>query len=150
MGKLLVVAVLVLMVGSVAYCDGGPTPLGVTSRSIGGGRLNEYTPGVANGVGLNNIGLLVRMWGKVTYKNEAQSYFYIDDGCGLEDGSGQKGVRVSYDNIATSEQPFNPPARIGDYVAVTGISSTIVINNKVRPNLLPRRNSDMVTLSPGP
>lgn len=125
-----------------AHCTGGPAPLGVTSRSIGGGALNQYTPGVFEGSGLNNIGLLVRMWGKVTYKNTDDKYFYIDDGYGRLDGSGHVGVRVSYDNLALGES-FSPPDQVGDFVAVTGISSTIVITGKVQPNLRPRRGADM-------
>jgi hypothetical protein len=138
------VVILLSMAIGAAHCDAPPAPLGVTSRSIGGGALNEYTPGVSNGVGLNNIGLLVRMWGKVTFKDNANDYFYIDDGYGRDDGSGHTGVRVSYDNIAQGES-FTPPSQIGDYVAITGISSTIIINTKVQPNLKPRRGSDMTT-----
>jgi hypothetical protein len=117
-------------------------PLGVTGRTIGGGSLNAYTPGVAGGVGLNNIGLLVRMCGRVTFKDEVNKFFYIDDGYGRSDGSGHLGVRVSYDNLAVSES-FSPPSEENAFVAVTGISSTVVINNLVHPNLLPRRSVDM-------
>ena len=60
---MLLVLVLITAAG-LGYCEEVPGPLGVTSRSIGGGALNAYTPGVKNGVGLNNIGLLVRMWGQ--------------------------------------------------------------------------------------
>jgi len=35
-------------------------------------------PGVRDGVGLNNMGLLVRIAGRVTYV--AGSYIYLDDG----------------------------------------------------------------------
>lgn len=43
--------------------------------------------------GLSPIGLLVRTSGLVTYVGN--DYAYIDDGSGLEDGSGQKGVRLA-------------------------------------------------------
>jgi hypothetical protein len=136
--------ILVLMGLGAAQCD-EPRPLGVTSRTIGGGALNEYTPGVANGVGLNNIGLLVRMWGMVTFKDDDDKYFYIDDGQGREDGSGQKGVRVSYNDLADNES-FTPPSQVGNYVAVTGISSTWVnTSDQVQPLLRPRRGADMQT-----
>ncbi len=103
--------------------------------------FNTYTPGVANGVGLNNIGLLIQTWGKVTYVDSSGTYFYVDDGGGLQDGSGQTGMRVALDNLATGVT-INPPL-YGDIVGITAISSTIAINNLVQPNLRPRRQSDI-------
>ena len=134
-----IVVIIALGLGSAASAE-VPPPLGVTSRDIGGGALNQYTPGVESGKGLNNIGLLVRMWGRVTFVDSTNKFFYIDDGCGREDGSGNKGVRVSYDNLALGET-FSPPAQYS-YVAITGISSTVMINTKVQPNLRPRRDAD--------
>ncbi|MCE5198672.1 S8 family serine peptidase, partial [bacterium] len=87
-------------------------PLGVQTRYIGGGTLG-FRPGATNGLGMNNVSLLVSVWGKVTAVG--WTYFYIDDGCHLEDGSGMSGLR-----IATGS--FNKPIK-GSYVRVTGISS---------------------------
>ncbi|MBI2844849.1 MAG: hypothetical protein HYX78_15760, partial [Armatimonadetes bacterium] len=42
-----------------------PEPVGLTCRDLGGGALNEYTPGITGGIGLNNVGLLVRIWGRI-------------------------------------------------------------------------------------
>ncbi|MCX8053140.1 MAG: hypothetical protein N3B12_04980, partial [Armatimonadetes bacterium] len=75
-------------------------PLAMNNAAVGGGRLNEHTPGVEGGVGMNNIGLLIRTWGKVTFVDETNKFFYINDGSGRNDGSGYVGIRVSYDNLA--------------------------------------------------
>lgn len=117
------------------------TPVGVTSRSIGGAAYNEYTPGVEGGSGLNNIGVLVRMWGVVTYVDQSGKFFYIDDGFGRIDGSGYIGVRANYENLLPGVV-FTPPAP-GDFVGVTGISSTIAIDSKIQPLLRPRRGEDL-------
>ncbi len=66
--------------------------LGISTRSAGGERLNEFTPGVTGGVGPYNIGLLVRVAGKV--RAVVSDGFYVDDGCGLSDGSGSIGLKV--------------------------------------------------------
>ena len=120
-------------------------PIAMSCSSIGGAALNEYTPGVEKGSGPNNIGLLIRTWGKVTKLDTANKFFYIDDGSNRIDESGYIGIRVSYDNLAEGVT-INPPAE-QQYVLITGISSTIMINNKVQPNILPRRDSDIQKLA---
>ncbi|MHB9036463.1 MAG: hypothetical protein ACYC64_07330 [Armatimonadota bacterium] len=120
-------------------------PLAMTNRAIGGGALNIYTPGVENGTGTNNIGLLIKTWGVVTYVDTSTTptYFYIDDGSGLQDGSGHKGVRVAIDNLATGNS-ITPPSET-QHAAIVCISSTISINGKIQPNLRPRRQTDIQT-----
>lgn len=124
-------------------------PVAMVTRDMGGGPLNEYTPGVAGGKGLYNIGLLIRIAGTVTFVDNNNKFFYVDDGFGRNDGSAYKGVRVSYDNLAPSET-FTAPAK-GSFVAVTGISSTVVINELVQPMLRTRGSDDMQTayVAPG-
>jgi hypothetical protein len=125
-------------------------PIAMSNRAIGGAALNSYTPGVEKGAGANNIGLLIKTWGTVTWVDTANMFFYIDDGSALNDGSkhidgasevDNVGVRVSYSNLATGNA-INPPD-IGNHVVVVCISSTIIINDKVQPNLRPRRQSDI-------
>ncbi len=123
-----------------------PEPLSVTNRALGGGDLNEYTHGVTNGVGLNNIGLLVRTWGKVTAVNETEKFFYIDDGSSLIDSTGHLGVRVSYDNLAPGNT-ITPPLK-DTYVLITGISSTFANGSNIHPNLRPRYQADIQTVIP--
>ena len=64
--------------------------------------------------GLNNIGLLVRVWGKVTAAGA--DWFYIDDGSACNDGSGNTGVKVFCPGIT-------PPAT-NQFVVLNAISST--------------------------
>ena len=66
--------------------------------------------------GLNNVGLLIRTWGKVTYSGEG--FFYIDDGSALDDDSGHIGVKV-YGSVPVPPE-VDP---VGKCVIVTGISS---------------------------
>ncbi|MGB9619770.1 MAG: carboxypeptidase regulatory-like domain-containing protein, partial [Armatimonadota bacterium] len=77
-----------------------PKPEGMTNLSLGGGAfgqqsavLNECPDRFA--CGPNNIGLLVRIWGRVSYVDPSGSYFYVDDGSEIDDCSGHKGVRVA-------------------------------------------------------
>lgn len=93
---------------------GEPKALFTRTDNLGGGDLlRSIEPksvaqrGVENGVGLNNIGLLMRSSGIVTSIGGA--HFHMDD------GSGQT-VKVSIPDGA------DPPAE-GSYVGVTGISS---------------------------
>ena len=99
--------------------SGSVTPLGVANRLLGGADWH-YDP--ATGAGqcgvwgektMNNIGLLVRIWGKVTLAG--RGWFYIDDGSGVSDGSGIRGVYVDAEGRSVPS--------VGAYTCVTGISS---------------------------
>ncbi len=87
-------------------------PVAMTTRAVGGSQFG-YRPGITGGQGLNNVSLLVTVYGRVTAGG--WTYFYIDDGCGLYDGSGFTGLRIVTDSITP------PPS--GSYVKVTGIVS---------------------------
>lgn len=86
-------------------------PLFINNASVGGGTINNQIPGVQNGSGLNNIGLLVMVYGKVTYSDT--SCFYVDDGSGLEELPGKHGVMVKCS--------FIPGVSIGNKVSVIGV-----------------------------
>ena len=60
-----------------------PLALGMNNRSLGGGAFGLQA-GVSGGVGLNNIGLLVKAWGRVTEVDPVSppAWFKIDDGSG--------------------------------------------------------------------
>jgi parallel beta-helix repeat protein len=66
--------------------------------------------------GLNNIGLLIKTYGKVTFVGDG--FFYIDDGSGLNDDSSHSGVKV-YGTVPVEEGED----LVGKFVTVTGISS---------------------------
>ncbi|MCE5322015.1 hypothetical protein LLG46_01730 [bacterium] len=146
---LIISVCMVVILSAVLYAE-EVQPIAINNRAIGGSALNEYTPGVENGAGANNIGLLIKTWGAVTWVDTSNEFFYINDGTGLKDGSmhiendvesDNIGVRVSYSNLATGST-INPPGK-GDIVAVTCISSTVIINDTVQPNLRPRQQSDI-------
>ncbi|MCE5322907.1 S8 family peptidase [bacterium] len=95
--------------------SGTQTPLKpflMQTKAVGGGTLG-LKPGVDNGFGLNNVSLLITICGKVTATG--WTYFYVDDGSNLEDGSGFTGVKVICGSLTK-------PAK-DDYVRITGISS---------------------------
>jgi len=71
--------------------------------------------------GLNNVGLLIRLVGRVTYVGS--DYFYLDDGCRCEDGSGNLGVKVFYGG--------KPTLTVGRMVSVSAISSTHMIGGNL-------------------
>ncbi|MGQ9809363.1 MAG: family 10 glycosylhydrolase [Armatimonadota bacterium] len=101
-------------------------PVSIAHSRAGGAALNEFTPGVTDGQGLNNIGLLVRSVGRVT--SVESDGFYFDDGSALQDGSGKTGLRV---------RTSGPPAvSAGQFVTVTGIVSSRSASGAVRPLLI--------------
>lgn len=107
----------------------GPAPLVVSIRSLGGSNLNASTPGTSN-TGLYNVGLLVKIAGKVTYRdtmNPLAKFFYLDDGAGQIDDSGHAGVKVLCG-------PNDPPS--SDLVTVVGVVSSEQSGLKVVPTVV--------------
>ncbi|BCW99440.1 MAG: hypothetical protein KatS3mg024_2267 [Armatimonadota bacterium] len=84
-----------------------PVPLAVLGRDLGGTALGPFTPGVSGGLGLNNVGLYVRVWGVVTEVSGT--------GFRLSDGSVPGGVWVE-------SGTFHRPG-VGEFAVVSGISS---------------------------
>ena len=114
-------------------------PMFARTSSIGGGNWGPNTPGVTGGTGLRNLGLLVRVCGSVTYVGDSsEPFFYIDDGCGLSDGSGHRGMRVECRQI--------PKPALGWSVDITGISSCLQLNGSVIRTVKARRSTDISTL----
>ncbi len=125
-----------------------PGPLGMPNKHLGGGDFNVYTPGVSNpdgsGVGLHNKGLLVKIWGKVTAVDAGNKFFYIDDGTGFQDGSGNTGVKISWAWSPTGKPSILPPA-VDWYVSVIGLSSSDTADSGATfyRVLRPREQSDI-------
>lgn len=122
-----------------------PSPIGITNKSFMGAPRGPQ-PGRSDGVGLNNLGMLARVWGRVTNPAPIEGgfdtwpYFYIDDGSNLLDGTTSLGepnvgLRV-YHNYYV-----NPP--FGAIVSVKGIISCEKIGGVLVPMLL----SDEVTMT---
>lgn len=99
---------------TVTKVSGGaaPKPMAMSNLAVGGAAAGELVPGVIDGIGINNIGLLVRITGRITAK--VTSYIYIDDGSGVVDPSGRIGVMVRCPNTSI-------PAVAGDMVTATGV-----------------------------
>lgn len=106
-----------------------PAPLGVTNKAIGGAD-DGLTLGLAGGVGLNNIGLLVRTTGRVLGAEtvDGMTHMLIDDGSGM-------GVFV-----------FAAPGEFAqnDYVEVTGISIALGSGEGRTRGIRPRTEDDVV------
>ena len=119
-----------------------PRPLAMTNRALGGsqmgrqqGVVDQYSFPRKMADGLNNIGLLVSTWGKVTAVGT--DWFYLDDGTGLDDGGAYRGVFV---HCPTVVRPG-----LKRYVRVTGISGCEIQQGSPVPRrvLRPRRQSDI-------
>ena len=106
---------------------GSVDPIFMANRTLGGG---DFQYDAVTGVGqkgvkntsewysseLNNIGLLVKTFGVVTYSTTG--YFYIDDGSAMQDNSTHIGVKVL--GSVPVGQGVDP---VGKHVFVTGIST---------------------------
>lgn len=115
-----------------------PAPVAMVQRALGGSAFNSITPGVTGGIGLYNIGLLVRCWGTVTYSDSSDPnnrFFCIDDGSGLTHG-GYPGVLVRCGSVL-------PPS--SGIVSVTGVIGSESDGGRVVPVILIRDAADIVT-----
>ena len=128
-----------------------PSPLGMSNRALGGGQWNHYVPttDADSSGGPTNRGQLVRLWGTVTAVNAAGQYFYIDDGCGLSDSSGNTGVKVSWAWSLGIKPAIIAPA-LGSSVAVTGISGSESAGNGLYRRVLRPRDENDVTIFAAP
>ncbi len=98
---------------SVAKISSGDPlePVAMNCSAIGGAPIPPLVPGVADGIGVNNMGLLVRMAGKVT--DNSDPWFLVDDGSEIQDEYGFVGVLI--------QCPASPGIALDDIVIVTGI-----------------------------
>lgn len=110
-----------------------PGPLCIINRNLGGATTG-YVPGVVNGIGLNNVGLLVREIGAITYIGT--DYFYIDDGSNVPGADGQIGIKVYCPGL-TKPNPTKTHA------IVTGICTIELDGSTPRPRLRPRKQADL-------
>ena len=105
------------------------------TSALGGGALNAYTIGVTGGIGVNNIGLLVSVAGKITHDDTG--FAYVDDGSLVQDGSGWIGVRVDKTGLTAA---FTE----GKQCVITGVSSILKQGEAYIPVLRPRGDADAV------
>lgn len=90
--------------------------------------------------GPSTTGLLVRVWGKVTYKALDGSYIYVDDGSGVLDSSGRTGVRVI---LAGLTDPVTKAIGYGDEVGITGLAGLAQSGSGVIPVVRTRGDADI-------
>lgn len=112
-------------------------PLLVSAKSLGGS-TDGWIQGCSGGTGMNNVGLLVKVMGRIT--DAPPGCIYVDDGSApCEDGVTHS-VRV---NVQT------PHAfQVGSYVMVTGISALVLSDSSAfRRSVRIRSNSDVVILT---
>ena len=141
---------------SVQYAGAAsmPKPLAMPNKAVGG-HAATGTVGITGGVGTFNTGMLVTVWGQVTYVGP--DYIYLDDGCGLRDSNSLSGlikVAPNAQNIPVPPDPAlypndyqqfctnylyprgirvyfasSPEPGIGDCICVTGISSPATLQS---------------------
>ncbi|MCL5104384.1 MAG: C10 family peptidase [Armatimonadetes bacterium] len=130
---------------------GSVPPLGLNARALGGADWQWSVGGTAgqkgvkDGVGLNNIGLLVKLAGNVTYVDPAGAFGYVDDGSALNDGNalGAAGAPVKGALVVLPAGISIPPA--GTPVAVTGVSGIRTVNGAGVRALKVRTQDDIST-----
>ncbi len=110
---------------AVSPAGGGTIdPLEMIGRSIGGSD-SEAQPGIVQGAGLNNIGLLISTVGTVTHAESG--FFYVDDGSAPTDNSGFVGVRILPCGLSV-------PAE-NSHAVVTGVSSCFKDGTNLYPQI---------------
>lgn len=113
-------------------------PLGMTNRNLGG-RSQGLQAAVKNGTNINNVGLLVHIWGRVT--SLGPDWVIVDDGSGITDYVPLTGVRASLTWA---------PAKlsVGERVGITGINSMLSVGNGIYGRYVrPRSASDIRLLA---
>lgn len=119
-----------IVASTVQSASGGavPRPLCLRLSALGGANLNFLTFGTGNG-GPNNVGLLVRTFGKVT--QIGSGYLKVDDGCGRQ-------INV-YTSAAASK---------GDYIGATGVVVLKGSGSGRYPVIVTRIASDVTKFAP--
>ncbi|MGC8862410.1 MAG: hypothetical protein ACP5R5_06485, partial [Armatimonadota bacterium] len=153
---------LAIMPERVLFWPGEPIrPLGKNNKSSGGGTFGAQ-PGVFDDAsmerlrpayGLNDVGSLVRLWGRVTCYNwdlqlpwGPSPVFWIDDGSNLQDGFNAAGDPCR--GVAVlMPAPSLPPS---GYWGITGIMKAIPNPAGVPVRLLVPRSDQDMTLYPEP
>lgn len=143
-GEKVIVADIPAVVTSVAFpCK----PYDLAIRDVGGASFDSSNPGVTNGRGALNVGLLVHVQGMVTevHPSATPEWYYLWDGTNrsdaqVSDGVGYAGIRIE----------SAPPAGVAlwrEWVDVIGVASTdaSLVEGKVTPTIIPT-NQSVVTL----
>lgn len=117
-----------------------PVPLYVRNADLGGASVGVQPP-VAPGKGLTNMGLLVRISGKLTESGaDATGFFFrVDDGSGVKIGSQTvPGIKV---------RGFPPTGVPGEYIGVVGVLGAEWDGQRYVPVIRTRDFSDVQQLA---
>lgn len=153
---------LVIQPLQMLFSPGAPlTTVGMCNKYTGGGVfggqpavMDDAWNGIASGV-LNNVGLLERTWGTVTYYQVAYNtptytgdMLWINDGCNLADGFTTM-LGNPTQGICCVVPTLSPVPSVGDYYGVTGIMRAVPnwMGQPVRM-LVPRGPADMLRHGP--
>ena len=122
--------------------SGQIVPWYIKNRDLGGGDWNyddtngTGQKGIEGANGLNNVGILLKLSGLVTYTDPGGTFVYIDDGSNANDGntvgplgSNVAGVRVYLSTGSTVAKNTN-------YITATGVCSLQTISNSLKAVLL--------------
>ncbi|MHB9035901.1 MAG: fibronectin type III domain-containing protein [Armatimonadota bacterium] len=119
------------------------SPFALRTKDVGGCD-SQYDPitgagqrGVEDCAGANNIGMLIKVTGRVTAVGS--NFFYIDDGTHARDCTIYRGVRVESGALLK-------PAR-GQFVAVTGVSTILRGGDRTFRKVRPRFQSDIQVIT---
>ncbi|MDH7601311.1 MAG: hypothetical protein QHI38_04100 [Armatimonadota bacterium] len=111
-------------------------PVGMSCASVGGsdclGLYDVGQRGVSGGIGPNNIGLLVRVWGRVqsVQDESGNTVYYINDGSLPEHG------------LKLDLHGLNPPPN-NSFALITGISACESSGTSLTRLLVPRTQADI-------
>jgi hypothetical protein len=113
-----------------------PKPLIIANRYLGGASFG-IQQGVFGGIGLSNIGMLVKIYGEITSGNATNgwitdlygnNYAYIDDGSHVQSGVSTPGVKIIHETMTAPESLAK-----GTKIEVVGISSVELIDGVLHP-----------------
>ena len=132
-----------------------PRPVGLVNHVVGGAPFGPIdtdgfacqpgvwakSTGAASGydqisdIGLNNVGRLCRVWGRVAYADDANRFLYVDDGSGVRDGSVLADGTASPNGVRVIVAPGTPLIGItGRFAVVTGIVGSMAQSDVGSPS----------------
>lgn len=114
-----------------------PKPVGIPQRYLGGSARNQ--PSLNSVGGPSNVGLRVRIFGRVTYIDFEDMSFgeataYIDDGSRLLDHQPEPGQNPVYGVRVRLVDNYTRRVRTGDYISVAGTLMLPLIDPDGWPN----------------
>ncbi len=127
-----------------AMGSGQVKPVFMNLRSLGGSDLFRQK-GANGALGPNNVGLLVKIAGRLIAKAEDNSWIYVTDSIPAN-GNGEQGVKVSLGHIPYLQRPSLIQ---NHHVIITGISSLFVDDNNHKPLVLAKQGGYFDPLDDG-